>query len=297
MEVLRVASVDRTITFRGDKAGTVRTVFKGGTSLSRAYRLIHRFSEDIDLLVIFPVNDGGPGVSARDGLLKQILRDVHEHLGPKRVAAEPRGSTTGIKRNMQYRYPLHAPAHSVLSEGVLLEMGSRGGPEPMDRCSLRSIVADYAVDQLGDPEDQWEEFAPFEVNVLGAERTLLEKLSAVHSITANIGSREPPAGWARHFYDIHQILQSEDIRARLIAMGPEEVTALIDDIEERSVAGGFDCVARPTDGYASSPAFDLAAPVAAEIRGAYESVAGLMYGSVVPLGECIATVQKWAVLL
>ena len=298
MEVLRVASRDRTIAFKGDQIGTVRTVFKGGTSLSRVYGLIDRFSEDVDLLVIFPDHDGGPGAGARDALLKKIAADVHEHLDQSRVQAERLDSTKGVKRYVKYHYPLRTTAHGALSEGVILEMGSRGGPEPLERHSLRSIVADYAICELGESEDQWEEFVSFEVNVLGAERTLLEKLSAVHTITSDVGSRRP-AGWGRHFYDIHQLLQSEEVRAKLIAMGPHEVKRLVIDIEERSVEAGFTSVKceRPSDGFASSPAFDGAGPAASEIRRAYAAAEGLMYGAVIPLEICLASVHQWAELL
>jgi len=297
MEVLRVASVDRQIELE-DGAGVVQTVFKGGTSLSRVYGLIDRFSEDIDLLVSFPNDGGGPGVNRRDRLLKSIQAEVHAHLGQETVSVERLTSKTGVARKIKYHYPLRTAAHDALVEGVILEMGSRGGLEPMERRSLRSIIADYAISQLGDSEDEWEEFTPFEVNVLGAERTLLEKLSAVHSITSNLGSKEPPAGWGRHFHDIYYLLQSEDVRAKLVAMGADEVKSLVIDIEERSVAGGFEnYVPRPVDGYAASPAFDSGAPVAAEIREAYEAVAGLMYGPVVPLEECLATVHAFADLI
>lgn len=63
MEVLRVASVDRQIALKDGGTGTVKAVFKGGTSLSRVYHLIDRFSEDIDLLVIFPTEGGGTSLN------------------------------------------------------------------------------------------------------------------------------------------------------------------------------------------------------------------------------------------
>lgn len=298
MEVLRVASVDRTIALKDGNTGTVKAVFKGGTSLSRIYHLIDRFSEDIDLLIIFPTEGGGSTTGARDRVFKAIQSDVHEHLDPTRVSAEvpSHASSTGIKRTVKYHYPM-GTAHTALSQGVTLEMGSRGGPEPMERHSLRSIVANYAIDELGDSEDEWEEFAPFDVNVLGAERTLIEKLSAVHTITSEPSSiRTAPAGWGRHFSDIHELLQSEDVRAKLVDMGRDGVVQLVLDIEQHAVEH-FRFVPRPVDGYASSPAFDGDAPVAAEVREAYAAVADLMYGTVVPLEECLATVHTWAELL
>lgn len=233
-------------------------------------------------------NDVKPGVNARGfqplGVLDVFA--VKEICGA--YAYPRRGKTRQVFTTRRGGVGAHALAAQV----------GRGGLEPMERRSLRSIIADYAISQLGDSEDEWEEFTPFEVNVLGAERTLLEKLSAVHSITSNLGSKEPPAGWGRHFHDIYYLLQSEDVRAKLVAMGADEVKSLVIDIEERSVAGGFEnYVPRPLDGYAASPAFDSGATVAAEIREAYEAVAGLMYGPVVPLEECLATVHAFADLI
>ncbi len=106
-----------------------------------------------------------------------------------------------------------------------------------------------------------------------------------------------PAGWGRHFYDIHQILQSDDIRAKLTAMGPEEVTRLVLDIEERSAEGGFATAPRPANGFASSTAFDSEGPAAAEVRRAYTAAEGLMYGPVVPLADCLASVHTWSELI
>jgi hypothetical protein len=296
MEVLRVASLDRQIALKDGTSGIARTVFKGGTSLSRVYGLIDRFSEDVDLLVIFPDEGDGTSQNARDQLLKSIAAEVLAHLGLTEQQAEPLGASKGVARKVKYHYPLRTTAHTALTEGVTLEMGSRGGPEPMERHSLRSIVADFAIETLGDPEDQWEEFASFEVNVLGAERTLFEKLSAVHTITSG-PSESAPAGWGRHFHDINQLLESEVVRGKLVEMGPDGREQLVGDIEKRSAAAGWQFAPRPLDGYASSPAFDSDAPVAVEVREAYEAVSGLMYGTVVSLEECIAMVHSRAELL
>ena len=298
MEVLRVTALDREIALREGGTGTVKTVFKGGTSLSRVYQLIDRFSEDIDILVSFPADAGGSTEGARDRLLKSIEQEVHEHLGKTVVSVEvpPEDSKRGVKRTVKYHYPVNA-AHPALAQGVKLEMGSRGGPEPMTRHPLRSIIANYAIDALGEPADQWEECESFDVNVLGAERTLIEKLSAVHTITSDSSSiQTAPAGWGRHFSDIHHLLQSPDVRAKLVEMGRDGVVQLVLDIEEHS-KGHFRFVQRPGDGYASSPAFDSDAPVAQNVREAYEAVAGLMYDAVVPLEECLAIVHTWAELV
>ena len=96
---------------------------------------------------------------------------------------------------------------------------------------------------------------------------------------------------------MHHLLQSEDVRTKLIATGYDEVLELIHDIEERSVQAGFTSVQRPHDGCASSPAFDRNGSAASGIRRAYTAAKGLMYGAVVPLDDCLASVRRWAELL
>jgi predicted nucleotidyltransferase component of viral defense system len=49
IEVLRAATGEVTVLAKDGQRYPVQTIFKGGTSLSRAYGLIERFSEDVDL--------------------------------------------------------------------------------------------------------------------------------------------------------------------------------------------------------------------------------------------------------
>lgn len=280
-EVLRIASRPRPIVGSDEP---VEFIFKGGTSLSRVFGLIDRFSEDIDILVAFPA---GPGEGARHAVLKQVDADVTAHLGMPGVVGP---STTGVKRDTTYVYPASFPGEGI-TEGVLLEMGSRGGTNPASTHHFRSMVAIYADEVLGEPASVWEEFAPFRVNVLAPERTLLEKLAAVHAAAS---AREPNAllRAGRHFYDIARLLEATLVTDALDTLGPEGVRELAADIDRHSRSAGFAWSPRPEGGYAASPAFDAdAAAFPFAVRG-YDSALSLVHGRRPPLAEVFDVVQQ-----
>ena len=79
------------------------------------------------------------------------------------------------------------------------------------------MVADYAITHLGEPEDTWEESASFEVNVLAPERTLLEKIAAVHD--AAVRNTETLLKHGRHFYDIDRLLNTASVVQALTRLG------------------------------------------------------------------------------
>jgi hypothetical protein len=77
IEVLRAAQTTRAIPLKDDAGvGEVTMLFKGGTSLSRAFGLVQRFSEDVDFLAVFPANTSP---AARHKALKQVdPRQTHQ---------------------------------------------------------------------------------------------------------------------------------------------------------------------------------------------------------------------------
>jgi hypothetical protein len=125
------------------------------------------------------------------------------------AGAVPDRLEEGVKRYTTYRYPV-TEYDEGLKEGVLLELGSRGGTHPAGLHSNRSMVADYAITELGETEDTWEEFASFMVNVLAPERTLLEKIAAVHD-AATRGDTDTLLRHGRHFYDIDRLLNTSTV--------------------------------------------------------------------------------------
>lgn len=278
-------------TISAAQANNALAIFKGGTSLSKAFNLLERFSEDVDVLLVLP---DGLGETARHTLIKRICTAVGDHL---RVAQEVKESETGVKRNVRYSYQQRFKS-TALEPGVLLEMGIRGGPEPHHRASLRSIVAQHALD-LGSSDDEFEEFHPIEVDVLAAERTLVEKLSLLHHVAAHFADSERARAdlrrSGRHYYDVYQLL-GHGATQRAISE-KRVVAALATDIATKSGSFGWPHTDRPGDGYASSPAFNPGDPCQEVVRPAYEDVRRLVYGHYPTLDDCIARVKESAGLL
>ncbi|OBH47302.1 nucleotidyl transferase AbiEii/AbiGii toxin family protein [Mycobacterium mantenii] len=297
-EVLRAATVPRMLTARDGTKHPTGTIFKGGTSLSRIYGLIERFSEDVDLLVRFPDVDASPG--AKDKVLKGIRDDVADHLRLDATQLTLEAATTGVKRNVRYHYPgSTVPDHGPVSSGVLLEMGCRGGTYPTQKHQLRSMVADYAIHQLNESQDTWDEFAPVAVEVLAPVRTLLEKLALLHDAVSRYeqegDGRLLKAG--RHIYDVHQMLVCPDVVAELEAIGTDGVMRLCADIDEHSHAAEFTFTPRPDDGYGCSPLVDPSHPSRAVLNRGYNQVMGLVYGTRPAFDNCIAAIGARAALL
>ena len=70
----------------GSEIVRVCPIFKGGTSLSKAYGLVHRFSEDVDLLIPVPIGEGGYSQKQRTDVMKACTESVSEALGSPGVA-------------------------------------------------------------------------------------------------------------------------------------------------------------------------------------------------------------------
>ena len=99
-------------------------VFKGGTSLSKAHRLIERFSEDVDLIVVLPDN----GKGARDTKLKEFVHAA-EQTTARQGRDRPATVTKGVERTATFSYPT-TQATGHLKPGVLMELGPVAARSP-----------------------------------------------------------------------------------------------------------------------------------------------------------------------
>ena len=162
-------------------------VFKGGTSLSKAYHLIERFSEDVDLLVV---------TSAAGKALKRTLRAIADQVTVDTGVNHEREREGRGYLNARFEYPSMQDA-PFLTSGVLLEMGSRGGPTPNEIQSVRSLMSEAAEEIDPSALDAFDDLTPFDATVLAPERTLAEKLAFLHH-RATVGDLNGQRVLARH---------------------------------------------------------------------------------------------------
>lgn len=118
-------------------ATTCSVVWKGGTSLCKAFGLIKRFSEDVDLIVALPAQTKG----ADDRLLKDLVIACQTVTGLESVVV-PHETTRGIKRSARFAFDT-SNSYGGESEGVLLQIGTGGGALPHSRHLAQSLVAEH----------------------------------------------------------------------------------------------------------------------------------------------------------
>jgi len=261
-------------------------VFKGGTSLSKSFSLIERFSEDVDVLVVLAPQET---TGARDRILKGIVGGAATATG-----IEPAGvvnaTSKGSKRGARFHYRLGAEAAlGGLTAGVLLELGSRGGGLPSTPLHVRSLIAEHASDQVaGAPEAD-----PVLIRVLAPWRTLVEKLVLLHTAHSADDPAAAASG-ARHYYDVHQLVTRREIIAGIHEHG---IAILARDACAYSRAAEQDAVDRPSVGFAASPAFNDGPHVGAA-RAEFENtvIAQLLWPSAdrPSFDQCVGAVHAHA---
>lgn len=262
-------------------------IFKGGTSLSRALRLTRRFSEDIDICLVFP-----PGVGKRQRHRGFVHLDsrVRWHLAsdPQNVLLE--GSREGVKRYTRYLYP-RAERREAIREGVLLELGTRGLVQPTMTVPFRSLVADYFAEVKDPSGTRWQETEAFDVTVLAPEGTLLEKLDALHHSSVS-SQAVPMARQGRHLYDIYCLLTDETVLTRMSKWGSVGIEGAAREIHRQTVSRGLPSTPRPTEGYWSSPVFQRNADMSQRLEDAYQPVGDLVYGEFPQLNDVLHAVYE-----
>jgi hypothetical protein len=179
-------------------------VFKGGTSLSKGLGLTERFSEDIDLVV--DVGDRGEG--SRDKLLKAIAQDVANSCALEMTLQR---SGKGEHRDVAYSFEAIWAGGEAVKPSVLLEMGIRSALVPATLQPLKTMIA-AAVPRVES------ELPSCELSVLGADRTLVEKLCVIHgTVVRYLANREQQSlnRIGRHYYDVAKLLAAPTVNASI----------------------------------------------------------------------------------
>ena len=275
------------------RACSARALFKGGTSLSKVFGIIERFSEDLDILIVHE----GLGESARENrVLRPICERARIDLGLSDDDTEVTERSTGVKRNVAFRYPQRLPSASI-SPTARLEMGIRGGTLPgVVHGTVRSYIAQY-VASVGVDAD-FEELLPVEVEAIAPVRTLAEKVALLHhaGTAALYGDPRSLEKAGRHFSDVARLLNNADVQAAL-ARPDSSMEVLAADVDEWSARSGWPFTPRPAEGYGTSPAFGSEGALRDIAEKSYTDSTSLMWGQIPTFGECLEAISSHAELL
>lgn len=196
-----------------------RLTFKGGTSLSKGWDLIKRFSEDIDIVIDRdPLGFGGDNAPDRapsknqtrkrlDGLKEASQQCVNEMLLPLlgESIAQNMPETPAWQlhpdpddpdlQTLLFDYPTAFADHPIyLPQSVKIEMGARSDTEPTETIEIQPYLKDAFPDLF--PQ------ARFPVRVVSRERTFWEKAMLLHEETFRPPNKRRKARMARHYYDL-----------------------------------------------------------------------------------------------
>ncbi len=192
--------------------------FKGGTSLSKCYNAIQRFSEDIDIAIERKYLEHGKNIEPSiDAGTKENKRRMDELLAAAQTAIytniipQLRQRMSGILGNTgQWAIELDPSDHykqthlfmfpaAIAKSGpsVKIELGARADNWPSETARIVPYVAEVLPDTLA--------VRPVMVKVLSAERTFWEKAVILHRIYHSPDNKDIGKRMSRHYYDLYEM--------------------------------------------------------------------------------------------
>lgn len=193
-------------------------VFKGGTSLSKAYAVIERFSEDVDLIVDYHFlgfNDfksksqikklrkaSGYFVIAefREELIEQLIK-IGISTEDFQIEFDPKVDDTSDPNTLKLFYKSVVPSETHIQKKVIIEMGARALSEPSEKRKISSYI-----DQVFKDYDFT--FPEFDVKATLPTKTFLEKIFLLHEEFSKPIEKIRHHKLSRHLYDLDRLMNS-----------------------------------------------------------------------------------------
>mgnify|MGYP000023223196 CR=1 FL=1 len=200
-------------------------IFKGGTSLSKCYGLIRRFSEDIDLSIHRaslgftgaedPAELGGKAFRRANEALAEAARTkifgaiqpeleamIRDQLGTKGWKLD-KDETDPEGQSLAFAYPRTAvtlKTDAYLPPKVKIEFGARSDHEPSEVRAVTPYLAEALPGALNEPATT--------VKVISAVRTFWEKATILHQIAHLQEAKAFPPRYSRHYCDVAAMIEA-----------------------------------------------------------------------------------------
>ena len=182
------------------------TVFKGGTSLSKGYGLIKRFSEDVDVAVLTGELSGNQIKTLITKVCKEMTQGLQEQDVPELTSKGSR------YRKTLYQYPtsVHDPLYSFVANRVIVEINSFANPYPYVKSQIRSFITSYLEENSMQSLIEEYDLHSFELNILDKRISLCEKVVSLLRFSFMDNPVEGLGSKIRHFYDIYYLLNDAE---------------------------------------------------------------------------------------
>ncbi len=270
--------------------------FKGGTSLSKAYGLIERFSEDIDLILDWRVLGYGINepweersntkqdifnkeantraeVFLRDTFLPSVVADLTAELGENIRCFIDENDPQTVK----IAYPNSFADMSILQE-IRLEIGALAAWTPVKSADITPYAAQEYSRLFKQPS----------TNILTVlpERTFWEKVTILHREAFRAEERPFPSRYSRHYYDLYRMMQTE---VKNNALADNELLTRVVDFKDkfyRCPWARYDLAKRGTMRL-MPPEYNLD-----KLRADYEHMQNMLFGNKPSFDEILDGIAK-----
>lgn len=213
-------------------------IFKGGTSLSKAFHLIERFSEDIDLIIdwrLLGYTLYEPWQLSRNQIDKKTPKKTQEFLINEFVPKLQQQLSIEINDNIRletktydnknyavnFYYPMTNKERSYIRPVICLEIGMLAAWTPYENQTIVPYAAEYYRNFFINPETTIPTSSPL--------RTFWEKASILHREASRPENKPMPERYSRHYYDIYSMLQNKSFKSKVL-----KSTALLSDVAKFS---------------------------------------------------------------
>lgn len=200
-------------------------IFKGGTTLSKIFKIIERFSEDVDLILDWTLlgygeEDADPHASrsrtqqnrfnhevnerAAQYLADSLVPELRQHFGDLPDIALTIDESD--PHTIDVSYPSAFSVHYILP-AIRLEIGPLAAWEPHSHHVIQAYAAECFPRIFDQPK--------CDVIATSAERTFWEKATLLHQEANRPPNKATPARYSRHYYDLGRLAESP-IRERAL---------------------------------------------------------------------------------
>ena len=276
-------------------------IFKGGTSLSKAYNVIHRFSEDVDLSIdreqlgfVGDRDPEGPDLTGKKHkrLLQELEEAAKEIVGGQLLAEIQTAFGSRLEQSFTlsvdptdpqtilFAYPTLAESDAGYVKPVVrFEFGARGVQLPAEQIEIAPYLHQAFPDLL--------ENGVFGVKVLGIERTFWEKGTILHMLFHQDASKPLADRMSRHYYDMAQLIGHEGKKRALENLGLLTQVAHHKSVFFKSAWANYD------EAKLGSLRLVPNANPAAALRKDYAGMREMIIGDAPKFDEILATIEAF----